>query len=95
MRLYVGLRYDIDTVLVAEVIPEVGIGIVAGTHGVEVELLHDLDVLDHALPREYIATVGIQLVAVSTFEEYWLAIHQDLRVLQLDLAEAYLHGDHL
>ena len=95
MRLHIGLGYDIDTVLVAQVIPEVGIGVVAGTHGVEVEFLHDLDVLDHALPREYIATVGIQLMTVSSLEEHWLTVHQNLGILQLDLAEAHLHGDYL
>ena len=46
----VGFGYDINTVFVAEVIPEIVVRIVAGSHRVDVELLHNLDVLNHAGP---------------------------------------------
>ncbi len=49
MRLHVGLGYDIDTVFIAKLVPEVVIRVVAGTNGVQVEFLHDLYVLYHAL----------------------------------------------
>ena len=48
MRLYIGFGYDIDTVFIAKIVPEVVIGIVAGTNGVQIEFLHDLYVLYHA-----------------------------------------------
>ena len=67
VALKVRLGSEIDTILVAEVIPAGIIRIVAGAHGIDVQLLHDLDVLDHALYRDDITTVGIELMTVGTF----------------------------
>ena len=67
VALEVGLGSQVNTVFVAEVVPTRVIGIVTGTHGVDVQLLHDLDVLNHAVHRDDVATVGIELVAVGTY----------------------------
>ena len=67
VALKVRLGSEIDTILVAEVIPAGIIRIVAGAHGIDVQLLHDFDVLDHALYRDDITTVGIELMTVGTF----------------------------
>ncbi len=95
MALLVGLGGDIEAILVAEVIPPWVVGIVARAHGVDVEALHDLYVLDHALHRDHVASVGIHLVAVSTLDEHRLAVDEQLGVLDLHLAESHLLRNHL
>ena len=49
VALLIGLGGHVDAVLVAQVIPHGIVGIVAGAYGVDVQALHDLDVLNHAL----------------------------------------------
>ena len=48
VRFYVGFCHYIDTVFITEFIPVIVIGVVTGTDRIQVELLHDLDVLEHA-----------------------------------------------
>ena len=67
----------------------------AGTYGVDVEVLHHLYVLQHPLAGHHVAAVRIHFVAVGALEEDRLPVDQYLRVLQLNLAEAYLYGDDL
>ena len=47
VTLEIRLGSQVNTILVAEVIPARIIGIVTGTYSIDVELLHDLDVLNH------------------------------------------------
>ena len=95
MALLVGLSGDVEAILIAQIIPARVVWIVAGAHGVDVEPFHDLDVLDHALRRDDVAAVGIHLVAVGTFDVHGLAVDEELGVLDLYLAEAYLLWDDL
>ena len=90
VALLVGLSRNVETVLVAEVVPAWIIGIVTSAHGVDVEPLHDLDILKHALRCDNITTIRVHLVAVGTFDIYGLAIDEKLTVLDLYLAEAHL-----
>ena len=90
MALDVGLGYYVESVFVAQLIPTWIVGVVAGAYGVDVELLHDLDVLNHALHRYHIAMVGVELVAVSTLEVYGLTVYEHLIILEFYLAETYL-----
>ena len=62
----------------------------ACAHGVDVELLHDLYVLDHALHAHHIASVWVYLVAVGALYEDGLSVDQELRVLDLYRSEAHL-----
>ena len=49
VALDVGLGHYVETILVAQLIPAGIVGIVAGAHSIDVEFLHDLDILNHAL----------------------------------------------
>ena len=49
VALDVGLSHYVETILVAQLIPTGIVGIVTGTYGIDVEFLHDLDILNHAL----------------------------------------------
>ena len=44
-----GTVESLNTVFVAEFVPEVVVRIVTGSYGVDVELLHNLNVLNHAV----------------------------------------------
>ena len=67
VALDIRLCRQIDAILVAEVVPTGIVGIVAGAYGIDIQILHDLDVLNHALHGDDIATVGIELMTVGTF----------------------------
>ena len=91
----VGLGGDIETIFVAEVIPARIVGIVAGTHCIDVQAFHDLNILDHAVERDDISAVGIHFVAVSTFDEHGLSVDEELTVLDFYLAESHFLRDDL
>ena len=95
VALLVGLGRDVNAVLVAEVVPSWVVRIVARAHGVDVEALHYLDVLYHAVHGHHVASIRIHLVPVGTLYEHRLAVHEQLRVLYLHLSEAHLLRYHL
>ena len=75
VALLISFCRHVDTVLVAQVIPNGVVRIVTGTDGVDVQALHNLDILNHALPTYHIAPVGVQFVAVSTLDENGFSVH--------------------
>ena len=89
VTLEVRLSGEIDTVFVAEVIPAWIIGIMAGAHGIDVKLLHDADILNHALYADDVAAIGVELMTVGTLDENRLAIDEQLSPLDLYMAEAH------
>ena len=93
MAFDVGLGHHVEAVSVAEVVPAAVVGIVAGADGVDVELLHQPDVLNHAVDADHVAAVGVELVAVGALDEHGLAVDQQLRVADLDLAESDIYRD--
>ena len=95
VRFYVGLGHHIEAVAVAEFVPVRIVGIVAGAYGVQVVFLEEPDVLEHALAGHHVAAVRIEFVTVGALEEHGLPVHEHLGVLDLDLADAGLDGDHL
>ena len=74
----IGLGHYVYTVLVAEVIPQCVVGVVTCAHCVDVELLHELDVLKHAVERHNITSVGVEFVTVGTLEENGLSVDKEL-----------------
>ena len=93
--LEVGLGHHVDAVLVAEVVPIVVVGIVAGADCVDIELLHDEDVLQHPLPGHHVTAVRVQFVAVGALEQDRLAVHEKLPAGELDLPESDFHRNGL
>ena len=90
----VGLSGDIETIFVTEVIPAWIVGIVTGTHRIDVQPFHDLDILNHAVEGDDISSVGIHFVAVSTLDEHGLSIDEQLTVFDFHLAETdFLRDD--
>ena len=66
----------------------------AGTHGVDVEALHQTDVAEHILVAYGVAVYGVQFMTVHTFEKDRLSVYQHLGVLDFHFAETYLQGDY-
>ena len=95
MRFEICLSGDVDTVFIAKVIPARITWIVAGANGVDVQLLHDLDVLNHAFQAHYVSTVRINLVAVGTLHQHRLSVNEQLCVLDFHVAESHLLRNHL
>ena len=89
VALKVGLSRHVDTILVTKVIPTGIIRIVAGTYGINVQLLHDFNVLNHARYGYHVTTVWIQFMTVGTLNEDGLAVDQQLAALDFYLADAY------
>ena len=68
MRFEIRFIDKIQAVLVAQVIPEGVVGIVASAVGVEVELLHQADVGDHRRAADDVAQVRVMFVAIDALE---------------------------
>ncbi len=87
MTFDVGFGYHIDAVAVAELIPQTVVGIVACANGVDVVLLHYFNVLQHTFGRNDISAVGVEFVAVNTFEEHRQAVYQHLCIFNFHFSE--------
>ena len=93
--LHVGLVHDVNTVLVAQLI-EIGVaGVVGGTDGVDVVLLHELDFLLHDLLGDVPSGGGVHLAPVDALEVDGLTVEDHLGVGgavvdDADLTEAHV-----
>ncbi len=63
----------------------------AGTDGVDIQALHHLDVLNHALHAYVVTSIRVHLMTVGTLQENRLTVDQELLVLDFHLAETYLY----
>ena len=94
VTLLVSLSYHIDTILIAELVPAWIIRIVTGADSVNIQALHNLDVLNHALHAQYITSIRVHLMTVGTLDEHRLTVDKELLVLDFHLAETYLDRSH-
>ena len=74
----VGFGHNIQPHFIAQFVPTRVVGVVGGAHGIDVVLLHDADILLHALHTHHVSAVGVHLVAVGAFDEERHAIHTEL-----------------
>ena len=93
MRLHVRLGDEVDAVLVADVVPESVVRIVARAYRVDVVPLHQLRVAQHLGARHGAPVLGTRLVPVHTLELDRLAVHvehlaHDLLLLEADALRA-------
>ena len=92
MRLAVGLVHQVHANRVAQLIPAWTIRIVSQADGINMSLLHQLQILLHALVSHDASGIWIVLVAVHTSYLYRLTVNQQLSVANVDLAEADLQA---
>ena len=89
VRLDVGFVHDVKPVLVAEVVPQRRVRVVARAHGIYVEPLHLADVAHHLPACDIITRVGLHFVPVDAFDEDRLAVYEQLSAADLDFAEPH------
>ena len=87
VRLGVGLVDHVEPQLVAEVEETRVVRVVRAADGVEVEPLHQHQVLAHGLDRERLGDVGVVVVAVDALNQHAAAVYQEVAVLDLDAAQ--------
>ena len=88
----VGLVDHIEPVLVTEGKPERVIRVVACTHGVDVQFLHDADIPEHLGLRNHVSSFRTDLVPVRPLYEDRLAVDKQLAVPYLDSPEPERYG---
>ena len=84
----VRLVHDVDAVAVAQVVPALVVGVVAGAHGVEVVPLQQKDVALHLRDGERLSRALVVLVAVHAVDVDAPAVDAKLAVLDGDRLEA-------
>ena len=88
MRFDIGFCHDIQPIAVAETIPIGVIRVVAGTHGIEIKVFHQTDVLLHTLAGHNIARQRVEFVAIDTLNKNRLSVEEQLRTYDLHMTEA-------
>ena len=92
MRFQVGFIDDIKTILITKPVPCRIVGIMTGPHGIDVVLLHELDIPDHRGQRDSLPVHRMNLVSVDPLEQHRLPIDKEPAVPDLHLAEAELRA---
>ena len=88
MVLYVRLVKEVDAVAVADFIPALVIGVVAGADGVEVVGLERLCIPNHLLGRQCLGCLLVVLVPVHAVDVDGLPVQKQLPALHLHAPEA-------
>ena len=83
----VRLGSKVETILIAKIVPARIVGIVASTNGIDIQVLHNLDILNHALYRNDVTTIGVEFVAIGTLNQNRLSVNEQLSTLDLDMTE--------
>ena len=104
MRLDIRLVLEVDTILIAQVVPVGSRRIVGVAHVVDVRTLHQEDLALHLLMRDGMPAGGIRLVAVRPLELHRLMVDVEVAtrmtelilvgwcLADLDLTEARIDG---
>ena len=95
VTLHVGLVPEVDARRVAQVVPQLVVGIVRGAHGVDAKLFHQGYVLPHLGGGDAVAAVHRVLVSVHAAYLHRPPVEPQLAVADVDVAETYLLGDTL
>ena len=78
---------DVQTVFVAKFVPARIVRIVRRANRVDVQRLHNADILEHPLFGNGVAAVSVVFVAVDALQENRLVVDEELTVGDFDLAE--------
>ncbi len=91
VRLNISLTNHIQPILITQIIPFRIIRIMAGTHSVQIILLHNPDILNHPFTGYHITGQRIHFMPVSTFKQHRLPIHPYLSqiLFQFNFPESY------
>ena len=85
----VRLRSEVDSIAVAEIVPQAVVGIVTRAHGVHVVAFHERNVSHHVIERHCAPVLRARLVAVHALELHRLAVDENAVAVDSLLLEAY------
>src|SRR5207248_3580707 len=91
MAFDVGFVDEIKPIAITQIVPGRLIWIMRATHGIDIELLHTLDVGFHALKGDGLASIRIEFVAIDTFNEDAFAVEQEIAVSDRDFTKSNGH----
>ena len=63
------------------------------TYSIDIQLLHNLNILNHTFYRDDIATIRIKLMTVRSLNQDRLSVNQQLSSFYLNMTEANLLFD--
>ena len=89
MRLLICLIHQIDSVLVAQLIPQCRLRIVRCTHGINIQFFHQLYIAHHHLAVYNLPCLIIIFVQIDSFKVHLFAINKDLRIFDFYFTETY------
>ena len=92
VSLNVRLIHHIESIFVAQLIEQRMVGIVARTHRIHVQLLHQFQVGHHDVPTLHMPQAVVMLVTVHALDIHRYPVHQQFRVLDFNPAETHLAG---
>ena len=81
--------HDIDTILVAKLIPSWVIRVMTGTYSVYIALFPQFNILQHALLCHDMSGFWVHFVAVNTTQSYLLSVYKHHAIFYFYLAEAH------
>ena len=88
VRFDISLVDYVETITVTQGVPARIIGIVAGSYRIDIQLFHNTDIANHLFLGNNISARLAEFVTVYALDEYRLAVHQELRVLDFHGTEA-------
>ena len=91
MTLYVRFRYQIQPILVTEVVPAIVIRIMTCTYRIDIQPFHQMNILYHPRFGHYISFVRIHFVTIDSFEKNGLSVNEQLGVSYFYPAETDLY----
>ncbi len=95
MAFNIGFIHHIKPVFVAKVIPGGNVRIVRSANCINIKLLHQQNIFNHAFPGHHLSPIRIGFVTVNPFNQNPLSIDQQVTVFNLHTTEAHFGGQHL
>lgn len=90
MAFDVGFVPDIETIAVAELVPILVVGVMAGADGIDIEVLHKHNIELHLLAADILAGIGAMLVAVDAADSDRPAVDTELAGAHNSVADIVL-----
>ena len=88
----IGLVNDVQSVAIAKPVPQRMVRVVRAAHGVEVVLLHDLDIATHRRFVHHLAVFRVMLVPVNPADQQRFTVELQQAVADFNPAEADIAG---
>ena len=84
----VGFVEQVNAVAITKIVPGLLIRIMGAADGIDVELLHQLNVALHESRRDRLAAVRINFVSVRALDQNALSVHEQIAVANFNFPEA-------